>query len=341
MQSRYPRGLAALLIALAGLAGCAAPHADVTPVHAPAATVSAASLASWNEGRSKAAITDFVTRVTTPGSPDFVPPAERIAVFDNDGTLWAEKPHWPSVLFYFDRLRAMGPSHPEWRDEPVLRNILDTTGYAALDTLNVADVLRIATLVETGVTPEAFRAVARDWLATARHPQTGLLFKDMVYQPMLELLGYLRAHGFKTYISTGAFEELTRELAPVYGIPRDQVIGSRWKLQYQETPEGTRALRLPEVDFYNNTLGKVATLEAFLGQRPLMVVGNSDGDLAMMTYGADRAGPSLSILVDHDDAAREYQYTKGAEKALARAAERNWVTVSVRNDWSLVYPVGR
>ena len=306
----------------------------------PAQQSNLAQLSSWNAGSNRERIVDFVRRVTTPGSADYVAPVDRLAVFDNDGTLWAEKPQYPSVFFYFDRIRDLAPANPAWRDDKVLRAIIDRDD-AALANISIPDILRIATLAETGVSQEEFRAYAQHWLATAKHPVLGRPYTELVYQPMLELLDYLRANGFKTYISTGAFEELTRVLAPVYGIPPEQVIASRWKMRFETTANGTRVVRLPEVDFYNNTANKPVSIEQFLGRRPILTVGNSDGDLGMMAYTADRRGPSLAILIDHDDAAREYQYTAGAERAVAQAAQRGWVTVSMRRDWRTVYPAGR
>lgn len=317
-----------------------APGSTQTAVAAQSQSSQAVQMSSWNAGRNREQIIDFVRRVTTPGSADYVAPVDRLAVFDNDGTLWAEKPQYPSVFFYFDRIRELAPANPAWRDDKVLRAIIDRD-EAALANISIPEILRIATLAETGVSQEDFRAYAQHWLATAKHPVLGRPYTELVYQPMLELLDYLRANGFKTYISTGAFEELTRVLAPVYGIPPEQVIASRWKMRFETTTEGTRVVRLPEVDFYNNTANKPVSIEQFLGRRPILTVGNSDGDLGMMAYTADRKGPSLAILIDHDDATREYQYTAGAERAVAQAAQRGWVTVSMRRDWRTVYPAAR
>ncbi|QEI06086.1 haloacid dehalogenase-like hydrolase [Pigmentiphaga aceris] len=346
MFARSSRTVFSTVLALA-LTACAAPTtptqqatATATVPGASASVQPISQLASWNAGSNRDRIVDFVRRVTTPGSPDFVAPVDRLAVFDNDGTLWAEKPQYPSVFFYFDRIRELAPANPTWRDDKVLRAIIDRDD-AALANISIPDILRIATLAETGVSQEEFRAYATRWLATAKHPVLGRPYTQLVYQPMLELLDYLRANGFKTYISTGAFEELTRVLAPVYGIAPEQVIASRWKMRFETTSEGTRVVRLPEVDFYNNTANKPVSIEQFLGRRPILTVGNSDGDLGMMAYTADRKGPSLAILIDHDDAAREYQYTAGAERVVTQATQRGWVTVSMRRDWRTVYPPAR
>jgi phosphoserine phosphatase len=345
MPLRSLRAAAALALVLA-LGGCAAPPIGNESAAVGNSVVAApwqaqsSLLANWNAGANRDRIVDFVRRVTTPGSPDFVAPVDRLAVFDNDGTLWAEKPQYPSVFFYFDRIRELAPANPAWREDKVLRAIIERD-EAALANISIPDILRIATLAETGVSQEEFRAAALAWLASARHPVLGRPYTALVYQPMLELLDYLRANGFKTYISTGAFEELTRVLAPVYGIPPEQVIASRWKMRFETTAEGTRVVRLPEVDFYNNTANKPVSIEQFLGRRPILTVGNSDGDLGMMAYTADRKGPSLAVLIDHDDAAREYQYSAGAERALAQSAQRGWVTVSMRRDWLTVYPAPR
>ncbi|PWF23310.1 HAD family hydrolase [Corticimicrobacter populi] len=329
-----------LIAASLALTGCTLPPTD-SPAHHALSTQSATqALPSWQDRAARQEILAFVEHVTTPGHPDYVPPAERLAVFDNDGTLWAEKPHWFSVQFYIDRVRALAPEHPEWMADPLLASVI-ANDPAHPPKLGGKEVIRLAALAETGLDQESFRTIARDWLATARHPETGMLYRDMVYQPMLELLELLRGHGFRTYISTGGFDEFTRALAPVYGIQPYEVLATRWKMTYQEQDGGSVVMREPTLDFYNYNEDKPVGIEVALGMRPILAAGNSDGDLAMMTYVADRSGPSLVLLVDHDDAQREYDYARGADRSHARAAERDWTRISIRDDWNTVYPHSR
>lgn len=330
-----------LITATLALTGCAIPQAD-SPSHTATATQSAMqtaaqALPSWQDRAARQEILAFIEHVSTPGHPDYVPPAERLAVFDNDGTLWAEKPHWFSVQFYIDRVRALAPEHPEWMADPLLASVI-ANDPAHPPKLGGKEVIQLAALAETGLDQESFRTIARDWLASARHPETGMLYRDMVYQPMLELLDLLRDAGFRTYISTGGFDEFTRALAPVYGIEPYEVLATRWKMTYQEQEGGSVVMREPTLDFYNYNEDKPVGIEIALGMRPILAAGNSDGDLAMMTYVADRNGPSLVLLVDHDDAQREYAYAKGADRSQARAAERGWTRISIRDDWNTVYP---
>ncbi len=294
---------------------------------------------AWSDGAAKQKIIAFVTAVTTPGGSDYVEPALRIAVFDNDGTLWSERPLYFPIAFIIDRIKALAPSHPEWAKMPAIKAIM-SGGPAALGTLSERELLAAAALVETGMTQEDYRAIARQWLAQAQHPVRERRYETLVYLPMLQLLTYLRAHAFKTFVVTGGFVDFTRALAAdVYGIPPEQVIGTRWKLKYGDTADGASVvMRLPEIESFNNETTKVTNIEALIGGRPLLAVGNSDGDLAMLTYTDDRVGPSLDILVHHDDAAREYQYDAGAQEILQTAFAREWVVVSIKHDFDQVYP---
>jgi phosphoserine phosphatase len=316
-----------LAVVLVSVAGCAS---------VPSPTPAADPLPAWNPGPAKQRIIDFVAAVTTPGAAAFVPVTERIAVFDNDGTLWSERPLYFPIAFVIDRIRTMAPDHPEWRKLPAVKAIL-SGDPKALAAVSERDLMSVAALAETGMTQEDYRRGADEWLAQARHPKRDRRYEELVYVPMLELLAYLRAHQFKTFVVTGGFVDFTRELAnDVYGIPPDQVIGTRWKLQYDA--KANVVMRLPELESFNNEETKVTNIEALIGARPLVAVGNSDGDAAMMTYTDERPGESLEVLVYHDDAAREYQYDAGAKRVLEEAFARKWVVVSIRKDFKKVYP---
>jgi phosphoglycolate phosphatase-like HAD superfamily hydrolase len=324
------------------LAGCGAP-----PLIAPSAppTTSQAPpgepLPSWNDGAARKSIIDFVTRVTREGGTDFVPVPERIAVFDNDGTLWAEKPVPFQLLFAFDRVKALAPQHPEWKTKEPFASLLrgDMAGVMASGEKGV---LSIIATTHTGMTTEEFSSQIADWIATAKHPTTGRLFTAMVYQPMLELLAYLRANGFKTFIVSGGGVEFMRPWAErVYGIPPEQVVGSSGKLKL-ETRNGTPVLiKLPEIDLINDKEGKPVGIQRQIGRRPIAAFGNSDGDLQMLQWTAAGSGRRLMMLVDHTDATREYNYRVSPmgrlEVALTEANQRGWTVVSMKDDWKRIF----
>ena len=295
-------------------------------------------LASWREGPTKAAVVQFVKRVTTPGTPDFVAPEERIATFDNDGTLWAEKPTYFQALFAIDRVRELAPQHPEWKSEEPFRSLLAGDLEAALAGGEKA-ALEIVMATHAGMTTEEFAAIVEDWIATARHPQTQRPFTQMVYQPMLELLGYLRANGFKTFIVSGGGIEFMRPwVESVYGIPPEQVVGSSIKTRYEMRDAGPVLVRLPEIDFIDDKAGKPVGINSHIGRRPIAAFGNSDGDRQMLEWATGGAGARFALLVHHTDAAREYAYDHGAEKALAEAKEKGWTVVDMKKDWATIYP---
>lgn len=270
-----------------------------------AAAFGADPLPSWNNTTPKQAIIAFVEKVTTAGSPEFVPPPERIAVFDNDGTLWAEQPIYVQVLFAFDRIRALAPQHPEWQHQEPFASVLkgDMHRLAASGEKGVVEVI---TATHSGMTTEEFSRIVSDWIASAKHPKTGKRFTAMVYEPMRELLAYLRANGFKTFIVSGGGIEFMRPwVEAVYGIPPEQVVGSSGKLQF-ETRAGTPVLlKLPAVDFIDDKDGKPAGIQRHIGRRPIAAFGNSDGDLQMLQWTAAAGGPRFALLVHHDDAGRE------------------------------------
>jgi hypothetical protein len=266
-----------------------------------AATVRAADpLPSWNEGAAKKSVTDFVEKVTKKGSPDFVPPAERIAAFDNDGTLWAEQPMYFQLAFAIDRVKALVLQHPEWKEKEPFKSVLagDLKGLA---TGGERALLELVVATHTGNTTEEFEQKVRDWIDTAKHPKTGRLYTEMVFQPMLELLDYLRANGFKTYIvSGGGIEFMLPWVEGVYGIPPEQVIGSSVKTRFVLRSGQPVLERLPEIDFIDDKAGKPVAINQLIGRRPLMAFGNSDGDLQMLQWTAAGAGPRfLSLRAPH------------------------------------------
>ncbi len=296
-------------------------------------------LPSWNDGQAKTAVLDFVRQTTQEGSPDFVPLAERIAVFDNDGTLWAEKPLYFQVFFALDRVKALAPQHPEWQTQEPFASLLKGDLEGAMKGGDKA-LVDIVMATHAGMTTDEFEQDVKAWIATARHPQTKMLFTDMVYQPMLELLAYLRANGFKTFIVSGGGIEFMRPWTEaVYGVPPEQVVGSSIKTQYEMRPDGPVIMRLPQVNFIDDKAGKPVGINEHIGRRPVAAFGNSDGDQQMLEWTTvGQKGARLALLVHHTDAKREYAYDKGAEKALAEAATRHWTVVDMQKDWKTVYP---
>ena len=300
-------------------------------------------LPSWNETAPKKAITTFVTTVTRAGSPEFVPVPQRIAVFDNDGTLWSEKPVPFQLIFAFDRVKALAPKHPEWNTKEPFASVLkgDMQGVAATGEKGV---LQIMAATHAGMTTDEFSRAVQEWTATAKHPKTGRPFTSMVYQPMLELLGYLRANGFKTFIVSGGGVEFMRPWTEkVYGIPPEQVIGSAGKLKL-ETRDGKPVLvKLAEIDLIDDKEGKPVGMQSRIGRRPIAAFGNSDGDLQMLQWTTAGDGPSFALFVHHDDAEREFAYDRTDklqkfDKGWDEAVAKGWTVVSMKNDWKTIYP---
>ena len=300
-------------------------------------------LASWNEGGAKKAIVDFVARVTTKGSPDFVPVAERIAVFDNDGTLWAEQPMYFQFLFALDRVKALAPAHPEWKDQEPFASLLKGDVKAALaGGERAVGALLLST--HAGMTSEEFEKIAGDWMATARHPTTGRPLTEMVYQPMLELLAYLRANGFETFIVSGGGIEFMRPWTErVYGVPPERVVGSSIKTKFERRDGKPVLVRLPETDFVDDGPGKPVGIQSHIGRRPIAAFGNSDGDLQMLQWTAAGPGPRFCLYVHHTDAGREWAYDRTSsigrlDKGLDEARARGWTVVDMKADWKRIYP---
>lgn len=300
-------------------------------------------LASWNDGAVKKALTDFVSRVTAQGGRDFVPPAERIAVFDNDGTLWAEQPLYFQVQFALDRVRALAPKHPEWKDKQPFKALIegDKKAFASGGEKALLDVMAVS---HSGMTTEEFDATVKEWIATAKHPRFGRRYNEMVYQPMLELLAYLRANGFKTFIVSGGGVEFMRAwVEPVYGIPPEQVIGSAGKQKFELRDGKPVLVKLPAVDFVDDKEGKPVGIQKFIGRRPILAFGNSDGDHQMLQWTAAGSGARFMGLVHHTDADREWAYDRTSpigklDKALDDASAKGWPVVDMARDWKRVFP---
>jgi phosphoserine phosphatase len=318
----------ALALALA-LATTPARAADVLP--------------SWNDGATKQSIVAFVAKVTKQGSPDFAPPAERIAVFDNDGTLWAEQPMYVQGLFAMDRVKALAPQHPEWKTKEPFASLLkgDTQGVAAAGEKGAMEMLAAT---HTGMTTDEFDKIVTDWIATARHPTTGRRYTEMVYQPMLELLAHLRANGFKTFIVSGGGVEFMRPWTEkVYGIPPEQVVGSSVKLKFEMRDGKPVLVKLPAADLIDDKERKPVGIESRIGRRPVFAAGNSDGDLQMLQWTTAGSGPRFALLVHHTDKKREWAYDRNSsvgrlDKALDEAAARGWTVVDMVKDWKKVFP---
>lgn len=299
-------------------------------------------LPSWNDGPAKAALAAFVAEVTTEGDPGFVPAAERIAVFDNDGTLWCEQPAYTQAIFAFDRIKALAPQHPEWREREPFRSVLagDLAGVAATGEKGVLELVMAS---HAGTTTDEFARIVAEWIATARHPRFGRPYTAMTYQPMLEVLAYVRSRGFKTYIVSGGGVEFMRPWAEAaYGIPPEQVIGSSIKTRYAVEDGRPVLMRLPEIEFIDDGPGKPAGINRYIGRRPIAAFGNSDGDLQMLQWTTAGDGPRLGLIVHHDDAEREYAYDRDSkvgrlDKALDEAPGRGWLVASMRDDWRTVF----
>jgi len=306
-------------------------------------------LASWTDGPAKKAIVEFVKATTDKSSPDYVPPGERIATFDNDGTLWAEQPMYVQAMFALDRVKALAPQHPEWQTQEPFASILKGDLKAALAGGDKA-LLEIVMATHAGMTTDEFQQIVKDWIATARHPVTKRLYTEMVYQPMLELLAYLRAHGYKTFIVSGGGIEFMRPWAEkLYGVPPEQVVGSSIKTKFEMRDGKAVLVRLPELNFIDDKDGKPVGINQHIGHRPVAAFGNSDGDRQMLEYTTTSGGLRFGMLVLHDDKAREFAYGPATglpdshvgtftQALYDEAKQRGWVVISMKDDWRQVFP---
>jgi len=309
-----------------------------------AAPIEAADpLPSWNEGPARRSVVAFVEKVTREGGAGYVAPAERIAVFDNDGCLWSEQPMYFQAFFIFDRIKTLAPQHPEWKDKEPFASVLEGDVKSALAGGEHA-LVEMVMATHAGTTTEEFEKIVTDWIATAKHPKTGRLYTEMVYQPMLELLAYLRANGFKTFIVSGGGIEFMRPWTErVYGIPPEQVVGSSIKTKFEIRDGKPVLVRLPEVDFIDDKAGKPVGIQMRIGRRPLAAFGNSDGDLQMLQWTAAGSGSRFCLYVHHTDAEREWAYDRQSsvgrlDKGLDEAQAKGWTVVDMKKDWRRIYP---
>jgi len=301
------------------------------------------ALTSWNDGAVKQSIVEFVAKVTKEGGPDYVTPTERIAVFDNDGTLWSEQPYYFQLAFALDRVKVLAPMYPEWKDKQPFKAVLEDD----LETVMAGGehaLLELVMATHAGNTTEEFSQIVEDWLATAKHPKTGRPYTEMVFQPMLELLEYLRANEFKTFIVSGGGIEFMRPWTErIYGIPPEQVIGSSIKTEF-ELRDGTPVLvRLPEINFIDDKAGKPIGINQHIGRRPIAAFGNSDGDLQMLQWVAAGSGARFCLYVHHTDADREWAYDRNSsigrlDQGLDEAQARGWTVVDMKRDWKSIFP---
>jgi len=300
-------------------------------------------LPSWNEGKAKQAIIAFVNKTTTQNSPDFVPPGQRIVTFDNDGTLWAEQPMYFQLLFALDRVKDLAPQHPEWKDQEPFASLLKGDVKGALAGGDKA-ILQIVAATHAGMSTDDFAAIVKEWIGKARHPASKRLYTEMVYQPMLELLSFLRTNDFKTFIVSGGGIEFMRPWTEeVYGIPPEWVVGSSIKTKYVMQGDTPALMRLPEVDFIDDKEGKPIGINSHIGRRPIAAFGNSDGDLQMLEWATAGPGTRFGLLVHHTDAEREWAYDRKShvgklDKALDEAEAKGWTVVDMKQDWKVIYP---
>jgi phosphoserine phosphatase len=316
------------------LAGCQNPS-DIKPVTAD-------PLPSWNDGPAKKAIVDFVGQVTAKG-PNFVPVEDRIATFDNDGTLWVEQPIYTEVFFTEARIQQMAPEHPEWKKKQPFSALLnrDPKALAASGEKRIAELLAVT---HTGMTDEQFDGIVMNWIATAKHPRFQRPFTQCIYQPMVELLRYLQANGFTNYIVSGGEQEFMRPWTDkTYGIPREHVIGTQMKTAFVNSGGTAALMRLPQLDSLDDGPGKPVNIGRFIGKRPIAAFGNSDGDQQMLEYTTAGSGVRLGALVHHTDAAREYAYDRASkmgtlDKALDEAGKKHWTVIDMKSDWKTIFP---
>lgn len=302
------------------------------------------SLPSWNDSATKTAIVEFVARVTKDGGPDYVPPAERIAVFDNDGTLWSEQPMYFQLAFAIDRIATLAKDHPEWREKQPFKGVLEGD-LKAVAASGEHGLLEIVAATHAGMSTEEFAGIVDSWLTSAQHPKFKRPYTALVYQPMLELLSYLRANGFKTFIVSGGGVEFMRRFAEnVYGIPPEQVIGSSGVVKFDIGADGEpRLVKDAKIEFIDDGAGKPVGINRFIGRRPIFAFGNSDGDLQMLQYTAAGRGARFMGLVHHTDSDREWAYDRAShigklDKALDEAKSKGWAVVDMKTDWSVVFP---
>ncbi|WP_457581122.1 HAD family hydrolase [Ensifer canadensis] len=312
------------------------------PALVAAADAPPAGLPSWNDGEAKSAIIDFVTRVTTEGGPDYVAEVDRIAVFDNDGTLWTEQPMYFQGMFINDRIKVMAPDHPEWKDKEPFASLLkgDMAGVSAAGEKGLVE---LAMATHAGMTSDEFTKIVKDWFASAKHPRFDRPYNEITYLPMREVLDYLRENGFKTYIVSGGGIEFMRPMTEqMYGISPEQVVGSTITTKYELQGDTPVLMREPKVDFIDDGPGKPVGINKFIGRRPIFAAGNSDGDYEMLRWVTSGAGPSFGMIVHHTDGEREWAYDRQShvgklDKAMNEAEQRKWLLIDMKADWNTIY----
>jgi phosphoserine phosphatase len=301
------------------------------------------ALASWNEGETKSAIINFVKEVTDSNSPNFVEVADRIATFDNDGNLWSEQPYYFQIKFALDQIKVMAPDHPEWEKDELFQAALNND-FEAIVHSGKKGLVKLMMTAHAGMNTDEFAKIVDNWISTAQHPKTGKLYKEMIYQPMVELIAYLQANGFKTFIVSGGGIEFMRPwVEEAYGIPQDQVIGSSIKTEYDYNNGNPIIKRLPEIDFIDDKEGKPEGINRFIGRKPIFASGNSDGDLQMMRWAASNELKSFMLYVHHTDSVREWAYDREShigrlDKGLDEAMDKGWTVIDMEKDWKVIYP---
>jgi phosphoserine phosphatase len=314
----------------------------IGPLRPTSAQAQSDPLASWNDGATKQSITDFGRRIATQGSPDFVPVDQRIATFDNDGTLWLEQPMYVQLAFALDRVKAMAPMHPEWKDKQPFKAVLEGD-MKALAESGERELVELLMVTHAGMSTAEFAKISTDWIATARDPRFKRPYTELVYQPILELLAYLRANGFKTFIVSGGGVEFMRPWTErIYGVPPEQVVGSSIKTRFEMRDGQPLLFRLPKVNFIDDKAGKPVGINEYIGRRPIAAFGNSDGDLEMLQWATTGGGVRFGLIVHHTDAEREYAYDRQShfgklDKALDAAAVNRWTVVDMKKDWKRVF----
>ena len=329
--------LASLIVALA--AACS----QDTPKTETASEPSMEVLPSWNDVNSKQAIIDYVSSVTDSNSADFIPASDRIATFDNDGTLWSEQPAYFQLFFALDRIKELAPEHPEWQNEEPFRSVLDND-LESLSEQGLEGLLKVVMASHSGMESAEFKTMVRNWVATAEHPTKKVLYKDLVYQPMLELLDFLKQNDFKVYIVSGGGTDFMRAfIGDVYGIPSEQILGSRIATEFKIVDGKPGIYRLPELEFIDDKEGKPLNIEKVIGKKPIFAAGNSDGDLAMLQWTASNSKKNFELYVHHTDSIREWAYDREShigklDKGLDEASRHGWTVVDMAKDWKVIYP---
>lgn len=311
---------------------------QTNPVH----SMQPGPLPSWNEGAAKSSIINYVETVTNETNPDFIKPADRIAVFDNDGTLWAEQPYYFQLQFAIDRIKSLAPQHPEWKQNKLIQAVLADDIHTVLS-FGEKGLLELIMTSHTGITTDEFSNIVKEWINTAKHPKTGRLYKEMVYQPMLEVLEYFRANGFKTFIVSGGGIDFMRPWTEeVYGIPAEQVVGSSVKVKFELFDGKTVLVKIPEINFIDDKAGKPVGIHQHIGKQPVAAFGNSDGDLQMLQYTASNNLKSLCVYIHHTDSVREWAYDRNSQigkldAGLVEATAKSWTVANMKTDWKNIY----